>query len=200
MKVLILLLSFVSCAQRPTINRPSWVDAVRTGEETLKVTNGSKTYYRRIAGNPQLPREVSCDWATLRAEEDLRREHSEDVPATVEVLFYDPDHGDCAVTLSVDLRASRSLAGDSEPNEAVLLLRKRTERATKYALTGLRRDEFEKFAGDKVVLSDGAGPCFHGFGTLSTSTHGGAQVCWRNDVLVGYCFLKDGQCWTNTAD
>jgi hypothetical protein len=200
MKYLIVLFLFVSCAQRQAIVRPDWVNAIRAGEETLKVSNGSKMYYRRIAGHPQLPREVSCDWATLRAEEDLRRQHPEEVPSTVEVLFFDPEHGDCAVTLSVDLRDSRAVASLSEPNEATLLLRKRTERATKYALTGLRREEFEKFADDKVVLSDDAGPCLQGFGTVRASTHGGAQVCWRNDILVGYCFLKDGQCWTNNAD
>jgi hypothetical protein len=198
MKYLPLLVFLISCAHDPAPVRPSWVEALRTGEETLKVRNGRKDYYRRIAGHPQLPREVSCDWAILRAEEDVRREHDETVPATVEVLFYDREHGDCAVTLSVDLDRTRAVA--AAPNEAELLVRTRTARATKYALTGLRIEEFERFAGDKVVLSDDTGPCLRGFGTTSTSIHGGTQVCWKDKVLVGYCMLKDGQCWTNTPE
>ncbi len=208
MRKLIGLLFLVSCAQIPLQEEtPSWVTAVRLGEETLKVSHGSKTYYRRIAGSPQYSKEVSCQLSVMRAEEDIKKEfpHSDKVPYAVEVLYYDSIQRDCAVTVSMNSvaippQAERSVASVEENSEdaATELLQLRAEIASRFALTGMTREDFEKFSKEKVALNNEDGICSKFFRTNTFSVHGSTQVCWRGENVVGYCTLKDSQCWTKT--
>ncbi len=204
MKKLILLSFLVSCAHEPLkVERPHWVEAVRTGEEAMKVTNGSKTFYRRIAGSSDLTKQTSCNLAVMKVEEDLKKEFTEGkVPYVVEVLFYDDEHKDCAVTISTTRKAERSVASiqtvSSEEDEASALINKRSEVAAKFAMTGLTKLEFEKFAQDKVEVINEDNMCTKYFRTHSYSIHGLTHVCWKGDIVAGYCTQKDRQCWTRT--
>lgn len=201
----ILLLSFlISCAQEPLRpQKPYWVEAIRSGEEALRVSNGQKTFYRRIAGSPDLTKQTSCNLVIMKAEEDLRKEFPDSkVPYAVEVLFYDEEHKDCAVTISTTKVPERSVASvpsvSSDEEEASSLINKRSENAAKFALTGLTKTEFEKFAQDKVQIFEEKNLCTKFFRTQSFSIHGLTHVCWKGDVVAGYCTLKDKQCWTRT--
>lgn len=198
---------------------PSWVGAVRLGEETLKVTHGSKIYYRRIAGSKDVSKQTACNLVVMKAEEDLKKEFPlvPHIPFTVEVLFYDNQYQDCAVTISIPANfpndylktaasdknlferkreiASLEVVTENEASELVLI---RSELASKFALTGLTKNEFEKFAKDNVNIINEHSMCSDVFRTNSYSVHGLTQVCWKGDIVAGYCTMKDKQCWTRT--
>lgn len=204
MRALPIFLLLLSCAQQAITERPQWVDAIRRGEESLKVTNGSKVYYRRIAGSPDVSRQTSCNLVIMKAEEDLRKEYPLEgkIPYNVEVLYYDPDHRDCAVTISLNksfaLLPERKVASEEiqKIDEASALVLNRSELATKFALTGLTKVEFEKFVNDKVTFLQGHDLCGGAFKTETYSIHGLTHVCWRGDIIAGYCTSKERQCWT----
>lgn len=222
MKLLLSLVLLASCAhQTPSevIERPTWVSAIRSGEESLKVFHGDKIYYRRIAGSAELGKEKSCALAVIKAEEDIKKEYPlyPRIPFAVEVLVYDREHQDCAVTASIDSQLSKKYAEIKESYQASVdrqeellnkehatedevteLLQLRAETATRYAQVGLTRTEFEKFTKDKVHLSDAAGECQRVFRAPASSTHGTTQVCWSGEHVVGYCTTTDQTCWTKT--
>lgn len=206
MKKLALFLLCLSCSQhQEKSHAPSWVNAIRLGEETLRVVQGSKVFYRRLAGGPQVSRQTSCELVVMKAQEDIKKEFPDEVvPHTVEVLFFDPEHQDCAVTLSVDARR-RQVASVTEksPDEFTEedvsnILVARSETAIKFALTGLTREEFEMFSKDKVVVNSGEGLCSAFFQTEQYSIHGLTHVCWMNNNIQGYCTSRTGQCWRRT--
>jgi hypothetical protein len=217
---LFLLSLLASCALAPhSLDRPDWVTAIRNGDEALKVPHGSKVYYRRIAGSPQYSRQVSCELAVRKAEEDLKKEYplQGQLPFTVEVIFYDPQFHDCAVTISVGQDLASKYAEVKEQHqdylrrrdqlnaqetvtaeEAAELLQLRSQSAMEFAITGLTREEFEKFAKDKVHLNLAGGDCQRAFRAPAYSVHGTTQVCWQGEHVVGYCTGLDRQCWTRT--
>lgn len=218
MKNLFVLLLLVSCAHQlpPKEVHPSWVTGIRSGEEALKVTQGSKVFYRRIAGSPQMARQASCDLAVMRVEDDIRKEYPlAKVPFNVDVVYYDKEHADCAVTGSVDasfaarqaeMRSQlaseeqrvRDLASQDQVTEddAAQILIQRGEIASRFALTGLTKEDFEKFTKNRVSFVTGEGPCSRYLHSESFSIHGTTQVCWKNEHIAGYCTAKDGICWT----
>ncbi len=205
MKRLLLLLVCVACSYHDEKSHaPSWVDAIRNGEETLKVASGSKTFYRRVAGGPSVSRQTSCELVVMKAQEDIKKEYpGEIIPHSVEVLFYDNFHQDCAVTLSVDhkkrdVASVPKSANDISEDEVSQLLVERSETAIKFALTGLTLEEFEKFAKDKVVVNSGEGLCSTFFSTTQYSVHGLTHVCWTNNNIQGYCTSRTNQCWKRT--
>lgn len=120
-RVYLAFLFLISCAHhQPKVTEvPSWVSSVREGKAALKIPHGQKTFYRRIAGNKDLSRDVSCDLVIETAEEDIKKEFPlfPKVPYTVEVLFYDEDHKDCAVTLSVEKKYETNLEELAHYNE-----------------------------------------------------------------------------------
>lgn len=217
MKSLFLLLLVISCAHQPQlIERPSWVSRVRTGEETLKAHHGSKIYFRRIAGGPAVTKQTSCELVIYKAEEDIKREYPlmPKVSYAVEVLFYDEEHRDCAVTLSVnadtehrheELGKFQQIVNQKKEDilnkenvsedDATELLQLRSENAIRYALTGLTRQEFEKFSREPASVISGNSLCSHVFKTDSYSIHGTTHICWQGDTIQGYCTIKDKQCW-----
>jgi hypothetical protein len=195
------------------------VTSIREGREALKVPHGQKTFYRRIAGNKDLSRDVSCDLVIETAEEDIKKEYPsfQKVPYTVEVIYYDEINKDCAVTLSVDKKYEtnlRELASYNErqeqrrhelynktdvtEEEAAELVKMKSETASKFALTGLTREDFEKFSKDKVTLNRGKSLCNNSFKTDIYSVHGLTEVCWSNNHVKGYCTTKTRQCWVRT--
>ncbi len=221
MKLLLPLFILVSCAHQPpeVIERPAWVEAVRTGEESLKVFHGDKIYYRRIAGSSELSKEKSCELAVIRAEEDIKKEYPlfPRIPFNVEVLVYDREHKDCAVTASIDSQLEKRYEevksqymatvlrqeelGSKEhmtEDEVTEMLQMRAETATRYAQVGLTKDEFEKFTKDKVYLSEGEGECERVFRAPAYSNHGTTQVCWKGEHVVGYCTTTNNTCWKKT--
>jgi hypothetical protein len=205
MRFLIIVFFLISCSQVPQVPRPGWVEAVRKGEETLRVTNGSKTYYRRIAGSADLTKQTSCNLVIMKAEEDLRKEYplTSKIPYVVEVLYYDPEFKDCAVTLSISggpQNSDRTIASADirKEDEASALVLNRSEIASKFALTGLTKIEFEAFSNDKVSVINEPNLCSPVFKTDAYSIHGSTHVCWKGEVIAGYCTSKDKQCWTRT--
>lgn len=205
MKRLLLLVLCVACSYHDVKSHaPSWVDAIRSGEETLKVSQGSKTFYRRVAGGPSVSRQTSCELVVMKAQEDIKKEYpNEVIPHTVEVLFYDDFHKDCAVTLSVDFKKREiasvpKTADEISEDEVSKILVERSETAIKFALTGLTLEEFEKFAKDKVVVNSGEGLCSTFFRTTQYSVHGLTHVCWTNNNIEGYCTSRTNQCWKRT--
>ncbi len=220
MKRLFFLLALVSCAHEPLpIEKPSWVDAVRSGEATLKAHHGSKIYFRRIAGSSAVTKQTSCELVIYKAEEDIKREYPlmAKVPYAVEVLFYDQEHKDCAVTLSVnadtehrndELGKFREIASQKKEDilkkeivtedDATELLQLRSENAIRYALTGLTKPEFEKFSREPASIISGTSLCSNVFKTDSFSIHGTTHICWQGETIQGYCTIKDKQCWNRT--
>lgn len=214
------LLLLTSCAhENIQTERPAWVGAIRSGEEKLKVPHGSKTYYRRIAGGKDVSKQTSCELSIMKAEEDIKKEYPllPKIPYAVEVLFYDEDFNDCAVTLSVnsdlkhrydDLKKLHQLSINRRDElltkenvtdeEAAEILNFRSDVAMRFALTGLPKDEFEKFSKEKVVINQGPSLCSPVFKTNAFSIHGTTHVCWQSEHVQGYCTLKDKQCWTRT--
>lgn len=184
--------------------KPHWVDSIRSGEETLKVVHGSKTFYRRIAGSAAVSKQTSCNLVIMKAEEDLRKEFPNvpKIPYAVEVLFYDIDHQDCAVTISIsnNMPVAREVASEEviAEDEASALVKSRSDLAMKFAMTGLTKPEFEKFAKDKVEIINEENLCSPYFKTNSYSIHGLTHVCWKGDIVAGYCTTKDKQCWIRT--
>ncbi len=221
MKWLLTLTVLASCAHQPpeVIERPTWVEAVRTGEESLKVFHGDKIYYRRIAGSKELSKEKSCELAVIKAEEDIKKEYPlyPRIPFNVEVMVYDREYQDCAVTASIssqlekqyeeikthylttvsrreELAAKETMTAD----EVTEMLQLRATTASEYAQVGLTKDEFEKFTKDKVHLNDGAGECERVFRAPAYSNHGTTQVCWKGEHVVGYCTITNSTCWQKT--
>ena len=84
---------------------PSWVEGLRSGEESLKVFNGSKVLYRRIltSENEEDAGEV-CRKTLSFVEDDIRKESIPDlnVPFTVEHVYFDKKYKDCSVTVSMN--------------------------------------------------------------------------------------------------
>lgn len=204
MKIVLLTAFLISCAHQTPDMKPHWVDSIRSGEETLKVVHGSKTFYRRIAGSAAVSKQTSCNLVIMKAEEDLRKEFPNvpKIPYAVEVLFYDIDHQDCAVTISIsnNMPVAREVASEEviAEDEASALVKSRSDLAMKFAMTGLTKPEFEKFAKDKVEIINEENLCSPYFKTNSYSIHGLTHVCWKGDIVAGYCTTKDKQCWIRT--
>lgn len=218
--LLISLSLLASCAHQETVKlveRPAWIEGIRSGSESLKSSNGSKTFYRRIAGTKDMGQQSSCDLAVIRVSEDIKKDYPllPVIPHSIEVLVYDPHYGDCAVTASVNASVSarsaelkafskqdelrkRGIASKEEvsEDEATELLQHRSETATRYALTGMTKGEFEQFAKDKVYMNIGGSACSGTFKTENYSIHGSTHICWRGENILGYCTSRDGQCWT----
>ncbi len=220
MKTFCLLLLLASCAHEKVKEAgPHWVSGIRSGEEALKVPHGTKTFYRRIAGSKQISKQTSCELAVIKAEEDIKKEYPllPKIPYSVEVLFYDEEYQDCAVTLSVNSGLSQQYAEikklhedsvkyrkellaktDVTADEAAEILNIRSQMAIEYALTGLTKGDFEKYTKETVVLNDGANLCSPVFQTNSYSIHGTTHICWVGDTVKGYCTVLDKVCWNRT--
>jgi hypothetical protein len=206
MRILILLLLTLACSHyEEKTSVPSWVSAIRSGEGALRVTHGSKIFYRRIAGGPSVSRQTSCELVVMKAQEDMKKEFPGESPShNVEVLFYDEKHQDCSVTLSVDPRKRMVAAVEDKMSDEVTeeevsrLLVERSETAIKFALTGLTVEEFEKFTKEKVVINSRQGLCSAFFQTEQFSIHGLTHVCWINNNIQGYCTSRTRQCWVRT--
>lgn len=202
---LLFLFFLTSCALTPEApEAPSWVNSVRSGEGSLRVTQGQKVFFRRIAGGPEVSRQTSCELVVMKAQEDLRKEFlTAEIPHRVEALYFDPHYRDCAVTLSIDPRGREVASTEKSPQEeaeleASRIVLERSAKAIRFALTGISVSEFERFTEEKVRFANGQGLCESYFRTETYSIHGLTQVCWTSSQVVGYCGTRTGQCWTRT--
>lgn len=190
----LLLLTMLSCSHlQPSQPVPSWVSSLRSGEERLKLVMGSRMMFRRIAGAKYQSSDQACQTAIKRAEGDIRNEypHLEHVPYTLETMFYDPNHGDCAVTLSANPSAVAP-APNSKVVQARSIARSRSDIAEQYAISGLTDDEFTAYTKEPVYVDHYyKHPCSQYFGA-GYSEHGATSVCWKRLQVVGYC--RDGIC------
>jgi hypothetical protein len=81
----------------------SWIEGVRSGEESLRVINGAKVMFRRISHDKEISKDEQCNRAIKLVEEDLAREAGVEmrIPYTLDYLYYDSNLKDCAVSISV---------------------------------------------------------------------------------------------------
>jgi hypothetical protein len=186
MKFISLILLFASACTHNS--SPSWVQGIRSGEERLTLHNGEKLLFRRIAGAGLKP-DQACQKAIFEAEKDIQTANPDfsDLPYSVEVLYYDKAHEDCAVTLALNPLKQAKKAYSSE----VLT---RQQLAEKYAITGLQMHEFMRLAKVKVVDYDidFRNECWQSFYKSGASYHGPVTICWIQGAIVGYC--KNGVC------
>ncbi|GEM_PF-2225901 len=217
-RIVLSLLFLASCAHESThrSEAPDWTKSVRNGDEGLKVQHGSKIFYRRVAGSAEFSKQTSCELVVFKVEEDLKKEFpsATQIPYTVESLYYDDFHQDCAVTISINNHFERSPAAVSSEipqelerlealkskeylsdDEVAEILSLRTEIVKKYAMTGLSIEEFQKFSHEKVSKIESNTLCSKSFKTHTFSIHGAAEICWLNDHIQGYCTPKSNQCW-----
>jgi len=248
---LVLLLSF------PSHSAPSWVEGIRSGSETLRVTVGNKIFFRRIAGTSDNSKTEACDLAVKKAIDDIQNEFYlyNNIPYTVEILFYDEKYSDCATTVSVaqnipekylkinewkkeqkkkekELNAKIKEAEDEkyrltnkqielenyiQKNQHIInevnkleqtvgsvegIVRNRQEKAERFAITGLRKKEFEKATGETAqVIYMLESSCYKQFSTIKASIQGTIDICWEGSdytgySIVGYCNRSNRQCYT----
>lgn len=182
MKAILLALLFVSSCAHKT--GPTWVEGIRSGEERLMVQNGNKLLFRRIAGAGEKP-DQACQKAIFAAEQDIRLNDLQDY--SVEVLYYDEEHKDCAVTLSVNPLKRADMSVRDKVMEKIDL-------AEKYAITGIQMSEFEQLTKVRVPMLDidFRNECWANFHKSGASYHGHLTICWRQGSIVGYC--KNGAC------
>jgi len=101
------MLLFVGCSTArisgSAERAPAWVEGIRNGDESLKVVNGSRVFYRRIIKRSNESTDSNCERALKAAQADLKNESVEGInlPFTLEYLYYDQKHEDCSVTISV---------------------------------------------------------------------------------------------------
>lgn len=90
---------------------PSWVIGIRNGSEGSKLNMGSKIFYRRLIGDVNGDKNLTCQKAIEAAEESLRAEIHFDVkiPYSLEVIYYDNKEKDCAVTISISSKLMNKL-------------------------------------------------------------------------------------------
>lgn len=173
MKTIMLILLFVSCSHKPLA--PDWVRSLRSGEERFKITNGNSLLFRRIAGG--YTREHACDVAIAQTKADIKAEYPqyEKVAQSLEVLYYDQDQQDCAVTMSVPTPVRTSPLT-------------RSERAEKYAINGTKKAEFARLMGEQLYVGyDHKSACWQAFYQSGASYHDATSVCWQFGEVVGYC-------------
>jgi hypothetical protein len=191
MNKLIALAFVCSCAHHENY-APSWVSGIRSGDEGLKVSSSGKTFYRRLG--------QTCEKAIELAEQDIERDNQKLVKYTLEVLYNDSRHNDCAVTLSVNRANFEAVVTSDRPDDLEVrnILRQRAVTAIKNAYTGMTYPAFKYLTKDAapVVVVDYTAPCFQSFRSVKTSIHGTAHICWNNGVVVGYCDTREGNCGT----
>jgi hypothetical protein len=82
---------------------PSWVHGIKSGEESLRIINGNRIFFRRIVSDDSLNKDEMCEKALSEVKNDLQSESSINVkiPYTLDYLLYVPKFESCAVTISV---------------------------------------------------------------------------------------------------
>ena len=83
---------------------PSWVNSLRGGNSTLKMTSGDKVLFRSNFKSAKITdREDACDAALKKNEEFIRKTYprSAVIPMTVELRYFDTVVKDCSTTVSV---------------------------------------------------------------------------------------------------
>ena len=142
-------LGLSSCATRMQVDEaPPWVGGIRAGQESLKVNNGSKILFRRIAGQGSKSSEKACEEAIMRVEKDLKTEFPFflNIPYSLEVLFYDPSFKDCAVTISVNSKLANKYEELKQIKETYQL--KEQELTTEVSKAKKEREEIRSKYGE----------------------------------------------------
>ena len=104
LKYLFLLLLAACSAPIYSETAPSWVNSLRTGNSTLKITSGDKVLFRTNFKSAKITdREDACDAALKKNEDFIRKTYprSSVIPMTVELRYFDPVVKDCSTTVSV---------------------------------------------------------------------------------------------------
>lgn len=104
--ILLPIFMIFSCSHN-TFNKagraPSWVEGVRNGEESLRVINGNRVFFRRILSQKQEHPDETCSNVLRLVQRDLANESIDEiiVPHSLEYLLFDHEAKECAVTISV---------------------------------------------------------------------------------------------------
>lgn len=104
-RLVFFLLALSACSARVySDTAPSWVNSLRGGDSTLRLTSGDKVLFRSNFKSAKLSdREDVCDAAVKKNEEFIRKSYprSAVIPMTVELRYFDPVVKDCSTTISV---------------------------------------------------------------------------------------------------
>lgn len=104
-RLVVFLLALSACSARVySDTAPSWVNSLRGGNSTLRLTNGDKVLFRsNYKGAKNADREAVCDAAVKKNEEFIRKSYprSAVIPMTVELRYFDAVVKDCSTTISV---------------------------------------------------------------------------------------------------
>lgn len=126
---------------------PSWVNAVRSGDSSLRVVSGDKILFRaNQKGNGSDKRENVCAAAIEKNVSYIKKAYpfSVQIPMTVELVFFDPKVNDCSTTISVSrqlMEKAESLSGLKGQYEKEM---KRLKTETKKVQTDLKKANEEK--------------------------------------------------------
>lgn len=126
---------------------PSWVNAVRSGDSSMRVVSGDKILFRAIQkGSGSDKRENVCAAAIEKNVSYIKKAYpfSVQIPMTVELVFFDPKVNDCSTTISVSrqlMEKAESLSGLKGQYEKEM---KRLKTETKKVQTDLKKANEEK--------------------------------------------------------
>ena len=82
---------------------PSWVNTLRSGNSSLRVTSGDKILFRSNYKEAYKNRSEICTKAIEKNISFIKKAYpfSTQIPMTVELVFFDPTVNDCSTTISV---------------------------------------------------------------------------------------------------
>lgn len=98
---------------------PSWIQGIRNGDESLRVVNGDRVFFRRLLTQNDEGSEELCARVLALVQEDLNNESALGVrlPFTLDYLLYDPLMRECAVTISISSNLLGKVAEIKAMNE-----------------------------------------------------------------------------------
>ncbi len=146
------LLLFISSCASPG---PSWVQGLLSGEQSVRVYNGSRILYRQLG--------QSCHQAFRKAEALISREYENAVPV-LEVEWRTEDY--CAVTVSIP-------SGLSQVKEV------------KYKIGTTRAQLMKEIKDYISIQYDYRSTCWREYGEAGYTVHGHTTICWKQLRIVG---------------
>jgi hypothetical protein len=150
--VLIILFTQLSFAEIKIIQKtPDWVHFLRSGESRLKLKSGNKYLFRSIVKSSKLSSDGLCQKALDRNVEFIKKNYpyAEQIPMTVELVFYDPKFKDCSTTISIRTNIIQKI-------EAITAIKKNYKKTIK-GLNANYQKVINKLERDKKTIQDKLG-------------------------------------------
>lgn len=138
-----------SCSQNLIYSEiaPSWVNAVRSGDSSLRVVSGNKILFRaNQKGKGRDGRENICASAIEKNISYIKKAYpfSVQIPMTVELVFFDPKVKDCSTTISISRQLIEKAESLSELKGQYEKEMKRIKKETQKVQADLKKVNAEK--------------------------------------------------------